>query len=166
MKYTSAEANKLLKKLNEEHDYLLRIEGISSTFTAASTEDENSVRPDYDYSKTQEKLTELEEKIRKVKHAINSFNISHSIPKYNMTVDQILVYIPQLTAAKRKLLSMKQRIPKQRARSIGQVIDYIYTNYDISKVSKDLDRITTTLSEVQTALDILNNNETMEIDIE
>ena len=50
MKYTSAQANKLLKKLNDEYDLLLAEEAESSTFLAAMGEDPESVRPEYDYT--------------------------------------------------------------------------------------------------------------------
>ena len=53
MKYTSAQANKLLKKLNDEYSALLDREQRSRTFRAAMGEDIESVRPAYDYAKTQ-----------------------------------------------------------------------------------------------------------------
>lgn len=71
MTYTSAQANKLLKKLNDEHAALLDKENRSKDFRAAMGEDVESVRPAYDYTDTQKKLAELEQRIRKVKHAIN-----------------------------------------------------------------------------------------------
>ncbi len=75
MTYTSAQANKLLKKLNDEHAALLDKENRSKDFRAAMGEDVESVRPAYDYTDTQKKLAELEQRIRKVKHAINTVPI-------------------------------------------------------------------------------------------
>ena len=98
MKFTSAQAAKLLKKLNEEYNALVRKERMSSTFLAASGENPESLRPEYDYAETQQKLNELEKKTRTVRHALNVFNSTHEVPGFDMTVDQILVYIPQLTA--------------------------------------------------------------------
>lgn len=51
MKYTSAQANKLLKKLNDEYSALLDKEQRSRDFRAAMGEDIESVRPAYDYAK-------------------------------------------------------------------------------------------------------------------
>lgn len=79
MRYTSSEANKLLRRLTEERDALLVKELKSSTFLAAMGEDVDSVRPDYDYAQTQKELEELDRKIRMVKHAINGFNVSHEV---------------------------------------------------------------------------------------
>lgn len=53
MNYTSAEANKLLKKLNDEYTALLDKETRSRDFRAAMGEDVASVRPVYDYAETQ-----------------------------------------------------------------------------------------------------------------
>ena len=78
MNYTSAQANKLLKKLNDEYTALLDKETRSRDFRAAMGEDVESVRPVYDYAETQIRLTELEAKIRKLKHAINIFNATQT----------------------------------------------------------------------------------------
>ena len=167
MQYTSSEANKLLKKLNEELETLKRLEGMSTTFTAASTENKEDLRPDYNYSEYQDKLASIEDKIRVVKHAINTFNVNTVVQKFNMTIDQILVYIPQLTARKNKLLRMKGRLPVQRnSRGMSNIIEYEYINYDQTKVNEDFDKVTNLLSEVQIALDTVNNTEKMEIPIE
>ena len=60
MEYTSAEANKLLKKLNDVHQARLHEEEQCSTFLAAMGEEPESLRPEYDYAAAQEKLRELE----------------------------------------------------------------------------------------------------------
>jgi Na+/melibiose symporter-like transporter len=83
---TSAIAAKRLRKLNDERDALLTMEQKSRTFVAALQEDVESVRPAYDYKATQEKLTKLEGKIRRLKHAINCFNSTYEIPEFDMTI--------------------------------------------------------------------------------
>lgn len=167
MRYTSAEAGKLLKKLNEERDALAQKEARSSTFLVSLGEDAESVRPDYNYQEMQEALAELERKIRIVKHAINCFNLNQTVPGFDMTIDQMLVYIPQLTARKRKLAGMKDRLPKQRETDMigtsSNIIDYSYANYDIALTEKDFEAVSDELARAQTALDVVNNIETMEI---
>lgn len=59
MKYTSAQANKLLKKLNDTYQSLLQEEEQSSTFLAAMGEDPETLRPDYVYADTQDSLWEI-----------------------------------------------------------------------------------------------------------
>ena len=92
MKYTSAEAAKLLRKLNDERQNLLSHETQVCEFVASLGEDPESVRPEYDYEKTQAEINETEKKIIKVKHAINVFNSTHKVPDFDMTVDEMLVY--------------------------------------------------------------------------
>ena len=147
MTYTSAQANKLLKKLNDEHAALLDKETRSKDFRAAMGEDVESVRPAYDYSDTQKKLAELEQRIRKVKHAINVFNATHVIPDFGMTIDEMLVYIPQLTQYGRQ----------------SNIIDYSYANYDLAAVEADYERVSDELSRAQLALDAVNQRDTFEL---
>ena len=169
MKYTSAEAAKLLRKLNDSYNALLEMEGRSRDFLASVGEDVESVRPAYDYAETQKALDELEDKIRRVKHAVNVFNLSHTVPGFDMTIDEMLVYIPQLTKKKAKLLGMKSVLPKAREASQygrqSSIIDYRYVNYDIAAVAADYDRVSDELAKAQTALDVVNNTETFELDV-
>lgn len=169
MRVTSAEAAKILKKLNEEHTFLLSIETQSREFLAAMGEDVESVRPAYDYTETQVRLDKLEKDIRTIRHAINVFNLTHEVPGFGMTVDQMLVYLPQLTARRNKLYLMKNRLPKVRETASGfgtnKLIDYNYANYDIAQAEKDCTETETLLAKAQTALDLLNTTEMMEIDL-
>ena len=137
MKYTSAEAAKLLRSLNEEHDTLLLRENQSKSFVAALSEDPDSVRPEYDYEDVQKKLAETERRIRIVKHAINLFNVTHTVPGFDMTIDEVLVYIPQLSNRKNRLAQLAGVLPKTRERVAPQssVIDYRYANYDVDVVN-------------------------------
>lgn len=170
MKYTSAEAAKLLRKLNEDHAALQDRENRSSVFIAAVGEDLEDVRPAYDYAAVQKELAELERKIRIVKHAINTFNLSTEVPGFHMTVDQMLVYIPQLSARKSKLQTMAGRLPKERMSASGYggktLIEYRYTNYDIKAAEQDLAAAADELARAQTALDVVNSSETMEIELD
>ena len=169
MQYTSAQAAKILRRLNEERNALLTMENQSKDFLASVGEDPETVRPDYDYAATQAKLRELEEKIRKVKHAISMFNISTVVPEFGMTVDQLLVYIPQLSQRKVKYADMMSKLPKARetgsAYTRGNIIDYRYANYDIAAAEQDHSWVSDTLGRAQTALDVINNTLTMEIDL-
>ena len=168
MKYTCAEAAKILRKLNEDLKVLRMKEEKGYRFTAAIDEDLESARPVYDYLQAQEEQRRIEEKIRKVKHAINCFNINTVIPEFDMTIDEMLVYIPQLSEKKRKLTEMASFLPKERVSNVYQatkIIEYTYTNYDLQKAADDLARISDELARAQTALDVINNSGQLEIDI-
>lgn len=168
IRMTSAEVAKLLRKLNEELDNVLLMEQQSREFSAALGEDVESVRPAYDYAQVQEQIEALEARIRQVKHAVSSFNLAQEVPGFEgMTIDQMLVYIPQLNRRKAKLALMQQRLPKQRERvSYGggsQIIDYSYANYDLEAVRADYEKVSEELSRAQTALDLVNTTAQLEI---
>ena len=167
MKYTSAQANKLLRQLQEERNALLIEESQGSSFIAATIEDVESVRPAYDYAAVRNDLGAVEAKIRKVKHAINTFNLTHCPEGFDMTVDQILVLLPQLTDRKNRLSRMANVLPKTRIEGNQRtnIIEYRYINYDLDRVRADLEAISALLIKVQLALDKLNTTDTMEIDI-
>lgn len=164
MQYTSAQANKILKKLMEEHERLLSLERAGKFFVAATTEDKESARPDYSYEDVKKALAKIEADIRIIKHAINVFNTTHVVEGFDLTVDQMLVYIPQLTERKYQLSQMTQALPKQRLTSNGRtnLIEYQYINYDMDAVKQDYSDISEELSRAQIALDCLNNSQTLD----
>ena len=166
---TSAMAAKELKKLNERHEALLGMERKYSEFVAAIQEDIETVRPEYDFQAVQKEFLEIEARIRVLKHAINRFNQSQTVPGFDMTIDEMLVFIPQLTKRKAKLITMNSKLPKERVGEIlgrsANIIDYVYLNYDLDKVASDLDVVTDELSRAQLALDIINNSRHIEIDL-
>lgn len=168
MRMTSAEAAKLLRKLQEELDNVLLMEEQSREFSAALGEDVESVRPAYDYGEVQRQIQGLEKQIRRVKHSISAFNLVQEVPGFEgMTIDQMLVYIPQLSRRKAKLALMQQRLPKQRERAGygggSQIIDYSYANYDMETVRADYEKAAEELSRAQTALDLVNTTAQLEI---
>ncbi len=166
MKMTSAMAAKELKKLNEQHEALLAKERRSMEFTAAIQEDPETVRPAYDYAAVQQELAELEGRIRALKHGISRFNLTQTVPGFDMTIDQMLVYIPQLTARKRRLEQMRERLPKERVAggcSGSGIIEYTYANYDVEAASRDCDAAGDELARAQNALDLVNSTVEFEL---
>ncbi len=166
MKITSAEAGKLLKTMQNEINNVVYMETQKSTFTAASTEDPESNRPAYDFNAVQKELSEKEAAIRTLKHAINKFNIETKVPGFDMTIDQMLIYIPQLTAKKSKLDSMRSKLPKERSVSYGSnIIDYTYANYDIAEAEAEYKKVSDELTKAQLALDSVNSTKKITVDL-
>ncbi|MBR7019957.1 MAG: hypothetical protein IKI15_02750 [Lachnospiraceae bacterium] len=166
MKLTSAEAAKVLRKMNDDYEALLSREQASEVFVAAISEDVEDVRPEYDFAKTREEEQVLAAKIRKLKHAINVFNATTEVPGFGMTIDAMLVYIPQLTRCRNRLAQMKSRLPKERVeagfRAASNIIDYRYANYDIEAAQAAYDEVSDRLAKAQTALDLVNSTATFE----
>ena len=168
MEMTSAEANKLLRKLREEHDTLTRMESENYTFEAATTEDPEDVRPDYDYRQTQLRLEELERRICRLKHAVNRFNVTQEVSGTGMTIDQVLVRIPQLSDRKRRLAKMRTTQKKTRNYNGRGVcfIDYSYANFDPAEANRDYLAAADELAALQNALDLVNSTVRFEADTE
>ena len=168
MKVTSAQAAKILRKYDDDMRSIIEIEEQSHWFVAAVGEDIESVRPAYDYAETQAKLANIEYKIRIIRHTLNVFNSTYVVAELGMTIDQILVLMPQLSRRRDKLREMKSVLPKARVehtRSTSNIIDYRYANYDIAAVEKDYDELCNRLAKLQTALDTVNNTVEFDLDI-
>ena len=167
-KMTSAQAAKQLKQLNEQHSALLEMEQKTSVFTAAIQENIEDARPEYSYEDVQRNLYEIERKIIKLKHALNLFNSTYLIPDYDMTIDQMLVYIPQLTARKKKFERMRSRLPKERISNgftrSASFVEYIHCNYDVKQAEADYLKAAKELAAAQMALDKVNATITFETD--
>ncbi|SFG59921.1 hypothetical protein [Oribacterium sp. WCC10] len=108
-KMTSAFANKVLRRLNDEKDFYLSKEQEGQVYVASL--DEEPVIPDYDYSEVSTKIAEIDEKIVKIKHAINVTNVSSTVRVGNadMTIDSVLVKMAQLNKRKSILDGMCKR---------------------------------------------------------
>lgn len=111
-KMTSAYANKVLKKLTEDKEYWLKKENDGSTYVAAV--DEEPVIPDYDYSTVAAEIEAIDDRIMKIKHAINVNNVTNRIEvgDAGMTIDEILVRMAQLNKRKSFLDTLRKQAPK------------------------------------------------------
>lgn len=168
MKVTSNEANKLLKTYVEKLNRLKSIEEQSATYVLATTERADD-KPTYDIYKTQKEILVVNENIRKIKHAINVFNVNTIVPDTcNLTIDEVLVYMPQLNEMVSKLSAMKNALPKVRKNSVynkSNIIEYQYANYEIDEAVSLHEKYQRELIHLQTSLDTINNTVKFEIDI-
>lgn len=168
-KMTSAYANKALKKLNEDKEFWMNKERTSYTYTVAV--DEEPVIPEYDYASVASIIAEIDEKIVKIRHAINLINVTSRIEvgSDKMSVDTILVKMAQLNKRKNILDYMRKQQQKSRVVSSyfsgkRPVAEYMYINYDLELVKKEYERIDAEIASMQIALDKFN--QTFEFDVE
>ena len=167
MKLTSAEANKMIRALRDQHRLLLLQEENVVSFIAATTENIEEVRPSYSYEETAAKFDEIERKIRKIKHALNVFNATTVVDGFDMTIDEMLVFLPQTSERLRKLEDMLAKPEKARAMNTGRtsIIEYEYLNYDLQKVQEDYDALMDLKNRALTALDVVNNTVPFEAEL-
>lgn len=168
-KLTSAYANKLLKKLNEDKEYWLDKECTSYNYTAAV--DEEPVIPEYDYLSVANTIEEIDTKICKIKHAINLTNatVKLDIGSSKLSVDTILVKMAQLNKRKQRLDVMRKQQPILRISSNyysskKSVAEYQYINYDLNLIKSEYERIDAEIAAMQIALD--KHNQTYEFEVE
>ena len=167
MKVTSAQANKLLRKLNDERAALLEKEMQNQVFAAATVEKLEDARPAYSYAQTRDRLAELDAQIRCVKHAVNRFNLTQELPGFGMTLDQALICIPQLSERKRRLGEMRL-IPVKQRNNVprnANLIEYTYANFDPAQAEADYTGAADELARMQNALDLVNSTVEFEFEL-
>lgn len=155
MRVTSAEAIKLIKKLEDNKESLLRTEREDYLYNAAVGEDPAKLKPEYSLFDTQNTYDEICKQIIKLKHALNVFNATTEV-KNGLTIDQVLVLLPMLNLRKDKLNAMRMIPKRKRDRITGSVIDYQYTSYDPKDAQDKYLEISDEINELQLALDKIN----------
>ena len=169
MKMTSAYANKVIKKLNDDKEFWRNKEREGYLYVASL--DEEPVIPDYNYSEVAAKIAEIDEKIVKIKHAISLANATNKIDVGNgrqMTIDMILIAMAQLSNRKAFLDTMRKQQPKVRLNSGAFSTkktspEYQYINYDLALVQSEYERIDQEIANMQLALD--RYNQTFEFEV-
>lgn len=156
---TSKELNKQIKALTEEKENLLLKEMKASTFRCSVGEDEDKIRPEYDFKRTECEVRRIDIEIMRIKHRLNVFN-TNTIVLNGMTIDEVLVRIPQLSLRKATLKDMANRLKRERVeQSYGNtIVDYTVINYDIDDVKEEYEKVSKELNELQIALDDINNS--------
>lgn len=169
MKMTSAYANKVIKKLNDDKEFWRSKEREGYLYVASL--DEEPVIPDYDYSTVAAKIDEIDRQIVRIKHAINLANATNAIEVGNgkkMTIDMILVAMAQLSNRRSFLDTMRKQQPKVRLNSGAYnakktAPEYQYINYDLALVQSEYERIDQEIANMQLALD--RYNQTVEFEV-
>ena len=158
---TSAEMNKNLKKLQSERGQILELERVTSLFVAAVTENIDEIRQEYDLRATDEALIGKEKEIREIKHRLNVFNSTYVIEELGMTIDEVLVYLPQQSERVAKLADLAKHTAKTRlvdryGSRNSNLIEYEYANYSREEAQRLYDAAYRDLVRAQIALDKAN----------
>jgi len=172
MHFTSASANKYLNQLNAEKDLIVSRERDVATFTAATVEKLEEVAPKYDFHETQAKLFEIEDKIIRLKHALNVFNTTTVLESFitsngeALTVDSALVYMAILSQRISKYERMAKTEAKKSYSYSNGLIVYRYANYSVPQAKFAYENAQKELHELQLALDKVNNTVEFEVNLD
>lgn len=165
---TSAYANKLIKKLQEDKNFWRTKESEGCTYVAAV--DEEPVIPEYDYEAVAAEISMIDSKVAVIKHAINVNNVTNRIPvgDAEMTVDEVLVRMAQLNQRKTVLDYLRKIEPKKRMNTSiysarKPAAEYQYINYDLDLVKKEYEEIDALIAQMQISLD--KYNQTFEFEV-
>ena len=170
---TSATANKMLRQLNDEKEYILQQEKDASWYIEAEGSD--IFKPEYDYAATSEHIKKIDRKVCVLKHAINTMNTTTEITanlygvSETMTIDVALVKMAQFNKQAKKLDTMRKRLPKTRKQNAAyggtnNLVEYICANYDTEAVNKDYHDLTMAIAELQTQIDYANQTVQFEVE--
>ena len=145
MEFTSASANKYLRRLQDEKDRLLRSEQEVSTYVLA--EGEAAEPPAYDYGAVREKVAQR-----------------------GISIDEALILLAQLSGRKDRLNELASRQPRERLgdRYFGSSngsIEYRYANYDVAQAEADYRAVADEIAALQLELDLVNQTEVFSVEL-
>ena len=166
--FTSASAAKFIKRLENEKSRLVAIERENSTYVLAQGEE--SEPPAYDYAAIVERVDELDDVIRGVRHALHAFNAHTLIPEEGITVDEALIQLAQMNGKLRRLEQLRSIEPKKRLTGgyFGNkgMIEYKYANFDVKQALVDYEGLYRRIADLQLRLDLVNQTETFTVEMD
>lgn len=166
MKVTSVVAAKKVKEINEKIVEKKNEIAKGSIFRCSLGEVEEDVRPEFDLNKCLDEIDEMELELRELKHKVNVFN-ANTIVVDDLTIDKVLIRLPQLSERKKLLENLANRLRKQRVEEkygrSSNIIDYEVINYNLNDVKKELEAVRSELFGLQEKLNYINNTVEFEI---
>lgn len=162
--YTSASANKLLRSLADEKAHLLKMESETCTYVLA--QDEEAEPPAYDYADTRAQVRRIDERVRRVRHALHEFNMTTTLPHCDMTTDEALIAMAQLSAERKRLEALRGILPRERESRVygNRLVEYRYANFDVAEAQRDYRALSERIADLQLQIDLCNQTVTFEVD--
>lgn len=160
----------LIKIWMIERRELLKEEKKVCSYRVMEGEDSSAKKPEYDYEETLNQLMEFDDSIRSAKHTINSFSVSHYVPEYNMTLDELEMYLEDLDRRFNTLKELGAAHPIKRT-IVNRSVRHTIANYDLKQARKDCERldderrkVRRIISEIKESEEFENENFGIELD--
>lgn len=154
-----------LKTVNKiwmiERRELLKEEKKACSYRVMEGEDPSAKKPEYDYVETWNQLMEYDDSIRSVKHAINSFSVSRYVPEYNMTLDELEMYLEDLDRRFNTLKELGDAHPIKRT-IVNRSVRHTIANYDLKQARKDSERLDDERRKVRRIISEIKESEVFE----
>ena len=155
-----------------ERRELLKEEKKVCSYRVMEGEDPSAKKPEYDYEETWNQLMEFDDSIRSAKHTINSFSVSRYVPEYNMTLDELEMYLEDLDRRFNTLKELGDAHPIKRT-IVNRSVRHTIANYDLKQARKDSERlddecrkVRRIISEIKESEEFENENFGLEFDDE
>ena len=161
MKICNMEAMKQIKQLEEEINLLESEERMNCV--VSYKEGETKTIPNYDYKKVRKLINDANDKIRKIKYALQVVNGSYKIDEFNITIAEALVYLAQLNNEYSRLSFLTSKNKISRRITANGVLEYTECQYNPEDVKKDQKELLAKISKLQVAIDRANLNCFIEI---
>ena len=154
-----------LKTVNKiwmiERRELLKEEKKACSYRVMEGEDPSAKKPEYDYVETWNQLMEYDDSIRSVKHAINSFSVSRYVPEYDMTLDELEMYLEDLDRRFNTLKELGDAHPIKRT-IVNRSVRHTIANYDLKQARKDSERLDDERRKVRNIISEIKKSEEFE----
>ena len=151
----------LIKIWMIERRELLKEEKKACSYRVMEGEDPSAKKPEYDYEETWNQIMEFDDSIRSVKHAINSFSVSRYVPEYDMTLDELEMYLEDLDRRFNTLKELGDAHPIKRT-IVNRSVRHTIANYDLKQARKDSERLDDERRKVRRIISEIKESEVFE----
>ena len=138
--FTIENLKTLIKFWMIERRELLKEEKKACSYKVMEGEDPSAKKPEYDYEETRDQLKYFDDSVRLAKHTINSFSVSRYVPEYNMTLDELEMYLEDLDRRFNTLKELGDAHPIKRT-IVNRSVRHTIANYDLKQARKDSERL-------------------------
>ncbi len=161
MKICNSEAMKIIKDLEQKRQAIIYNEDNRSRLSYK--EGEEKVICKYNYCETRKKIAEIDERIRKIKHALAKSNCTAIIDGFKITIGEALVYLAQLNKEYNQMEVLSNYSKLSRRITANGVLEYTECLYDPDEVLSDMESLHTKIGKLQVAIDRANLTTMIEI---
>ena len=161
MKMCNSEAMKAIKELEEKKRNVIYNEDYRSRISYK--EDEEKVLTKYDYAETRKAVAEIDERIRKIKHALAVCNCTAVVDDFGITIGEALVYLAQLNAEYDQLNDLSEKDKLSRRITANGVLEYTECLYDPEEATRDCEALHSKICKLQVAIDRANLTNYIEV---
>ena len=153
MTKTIFEIREIIEGLKKETDRLIEREKTLSLLSLFDSVYKETVRPEYDFERYQEKIDGLNKRIRNLSKEALSYIVNTKVAECgDMTILEALLYVGELREKEERLYAMSTHLEKERKENPNRA-EYEYINYDKSKVEEDYRKTKTELERMKMCVD-------------